>query len=1076
MSAKDLQLTRITDVSTAEQVRRRVTDFLEENPSTSAIVSGVNNLGLTLKTAIELLGKRVPDDISIIDFDTQQGTLAEYEQVGFSAITIPYYSMGYRAARRLIRNQALAMIKTPPEVVPSDFVLRHTTFKQKNPRQEGDQPPPSKEVVELSEQLGEVFFAKKANPEITQRLAQILLRSLGRNTSIRNQFFEMTLSAVSYGVNPFFAHAQAIQFDSVERRVDQSLPLFQRVKEVLQAVRAAQVKHGFTAEGYQIFERQRLWEAREQAQRMAKKESSVDSFLNSLAEGALHLGAVVQSVILFDYTQPTAEGEPQIQVWKYQDKGWQKHVPEGNLLVITDLLPESGRNSSTLLLDLKSPQGVMCTASIDLDCITPQNINPFGETVEPILQQAMFAESLKRTEEALEVKKGEARAAAASKNEFLTNVSHEIRTPMNGIIGIADLVLETDLTAQQREYISMIRDSGNALLTIVNDILDFSKIGSNSGLILQESNFELRKSVEDTVKTLGVRAREKGVDLSCVIDREIPDHLVGDVGRLRQVFINLIGNAIKFTDEGEVHVRAEISEQTDSEITLTFSVKDTGIGIPKDRQAKVFDSFQQVDGTTSRLYGGTGLGLSISTELVKKMNGRIWLDSVYGQGTTFYFSASFKYPTRKYAELNRIDHSVLKGKRALVAIENNHHREFIRNCFDEWGVEGVFIRAGNLILSQHEYYNDRERPFQITVLDSAVINISQADYLEGLLKGSPVAKQLILLLPVGASPVESERYTRLGASQVLSRPLTHNEFSSSCIHVVLGGEKVMARTSSELEPVSTESRMATKSMRILLVDDNEINRRVAVGILNKRQHQVQVAVNGIEAVKCFRQGRYDIILMDIQMPKMDGLEATRIIRDSENESGRHTPIIAMTAHAMNESRLECLEAGMDDFISKPLDRNLFIEMVEGFSEARRVSGHSGSDDAPPVIDDGSSKKLELKYFDELIFEEQVGDDEELIVSIIDLFCETYEELVESLFTGIEDNDSKAIHNTCHSIRNSLGPFGATLALDTMKRLIDVVDIDSNFVKAKQIAHDLENDIISLSQEISEFKNSFQNVP
>ncbi|MEM9025645.1 MAG: response regulator, partial [Verrucomicrobiota bacterium] len=475
-----------------------------------------------------------------------------------------------------------------------------------------------------------------------------------------------------------------------------------------------------------------------------------------------------------------------------------------------------------------------------------------------------------------------------------------------------------------------------------------------------------------------------------------------------------------------------------------------------------------------RLYGGTGLGLSISTELVRKMNGRIWLDSVYGQGSTFYFSAIFKKSREAEALISPIDLSALIGKRALVAIDNNYHREFIRNCFDEWEIEGVFIRAGNLVLSQHEYYNERGKPFQLTVIDADLLDSNKTGYIEGILKGSTISGQIILLLPVGSSPVEAERFTRLGANQVLSRPLTHNELLQCCLEIIQGSSRFIRESENARMKAASDRALSTRSMRILLVDDNEINRRVAVGILNKRQHQVEVAVNGIEAVKCFRQGRYDVVLMDIQMPKMDGLEATRIIRDAEKEVAVRTPIIAMTAHAMNESRVECLEAGMDDFISKPLDRKLFIQMVESYSSANKEES-SVQSPIEIVIEDGSSAKPTLKYFDENVFNEQIGDDVELRENIIDLYCQTYAGIIEELFQGIQKNDGKGVHRTCHSIRNSLGPFGATPVIDTMTRLLDVVDIDANFIKAKQIAHDLENDMIALSKELVAFRETLQEV-
>ncbi|MCH2156351.1 MAG: response regulator [Opitutales bacterium] len=1064
----------ILEADDPEDARKRIGEVILENPEISAIVSGINHLGLSLRTAVELQGKRIPRDVAVIDFDNLSRALSEYGHGRFSAVCPPYYCMGYQAAKIVIaktRNRREPRVR---EIIDSDFVIRGTTDANRQGEYSvfpEDLPEEAPGIYELAR----FFFSSDViSVEVALQLARELLATTQKKKRFRRAFFETTFKAVSLGLSPFFAHAQAIQMENVARTIGRDVELVVRIKEVFEAVRRAQVDYGFTAERYATFERQKLTEARERSQHKSEDQPTILVFLTALLRGVSHLGASVQSVMLFDHTILDADGQPEVQVWRLNDEeAWSKYVPEDNILAIDELLPGWEKNSASYLVDMKSSEGVMCTVSIDFDCVTPQIVADFLESLEPILQQSLFAKNLERTARALEQEKSEAREAMASKNEFLTNVSHEIRTPMNGIIGIADLLLETELSAQQREYLSMIRDSGTALLSVVNDILDFSKMGEGRGLILQEVAFDFRKNIEDTVKTLGVRAREKQIDLSVLIKPNVPNRLLGDVGRLRQILINLLGNAVKFTDTGEVFVKVEVNDHSENGVVLLFAVKDTGIGIPKDRQQKIFSSFQQADGTTSRLYGGTGLGLSISTELVSKMEGRIWVDSVYGQGSTFYFTARLKVAPDVDFFPPGLNPKPLAGKRALVAVGNNNHREFIRLCFDEWGVEGVFIRAGNLVLSQHEYYNARQHPFDITLLDTSLEESNRQAYLDGLLAGSVISRQLVLILPVSASAEYTERYSLMGAKRMISKPVTHAELLEVCLRVVKGGKDSRHAFGALPAPVTAATNKearATHSMRILLVEDNEVNRRVALGILNKRQHQVDVAINGIEAVKRFRQARYDVILMDIQMPKMDGLEATKIIRSSEGDNRERTPIVAMTAHAMNEAKDEAFEAGMDDFISKPLDRQLFIKMVEKFSPESK--GKELSEDAMEPKEDPTLRSVnKLQFFNKSVFLDQIGDDPELMVSIIDLYESTTPELMNKLRHALKQMDSDGVHKVCHSIKNSLGPFGAEPAIETMRRLIEVVDKDENFEKARLIAQDLEQDLDGLLEELKVYKEN-----
>ena len=529
---------------------------------------------------------------------------------------------------------------------------------------------------------------------------------------------------------------------------------------------------------------------------------------------------------------------------------------------------------------------------------------------------------LKSTQEELARAKEEAEKANQAKSLFLANMSHDIRTPMNGIIGMTDLCLDSNLDNEQREHLGMVKSSADSLLSLLNDILDLSKIEGGM-LELEQIDFNINDAVEDTVKSMAYLAHNKGLELACRIHRDVPVDLVGDPGRLRQVIVNLVGNSLKFTEKGEVVVEVKVEAEREDEVVLGFSVRDTGIGITRERQGKIFKAFSQGDESTAREYGGTGLGLSISAKLAAMMGGKIRVESEPGEGATFQFTGKFglgKTPvlSRKFQPPD------LKGLPVLVIDDNATNREILEEVLIDWEMVPT-VAGGEDVLRVLEDAGRSGRSFSLVLMD-AHSSEGEAFEIASKIKKSPVAiSPTIMMTSSMGMRGDAEKCRKVGISAYLTKPIRRAELFDAILtvfdmHGAEPGEKNLVTKHS--------IRESKTRLRVLLAEDNVVNQRLAVKILTKRGCHVVVAENGKKAVAAFDREPFDVVLMDIQMPEMSGLEATAAIREKEKETDGRIPIIAMTAHAMKGDRERCLEAGMDEYLSKPIRPQMVIDVIE----------------------------------------------------------------------------------------------------------------------------------------------------
>ena len=801
---------------------------------------------------------------------------------------------------------------------------------------------------------------------------------------------------------------------------------------------------------------------------ITQQQEALNALQKSERQNRLIVDTALDAFVAMDATGVIVDWNPQAEA----TFGWGRHEALGEDLAKT-IIPEKYRDQHTegLKRYLETGEQKVLQRRLELTAIHRNGTEfPVEMTISPIADDdsTLFAAFIhdiskrKKSERELRESKESAESANRAKSDFLANMSHEIRTPMNAIIGMTELVLDMELTQSQRDYLSMVRGSAESLLTLINDILDFSKIEAGK-LELDAVTFSLRECLGDTLKSLALRAHREELELACHIDPTVPDWLIGDPARLRQIVVNLVGNAIKFTEQGEVVVHTDVDEQSDGSVLLHFAVTDTGIGIPPEKIKTVFGAFEQADTSTTRRYGGTGLGLAICARLSRLMKGTVWAESELGKGSTFHFSVRLGLAD---SPPKPVEKRIVQGNRVLVVDDNATNRLILDEMLRNWGIEVTSVESVDEALAALQTAGETEKPYQLVLSDVHMPDRDGFDLAQQMHDDGSMAEAVVMMLTSGDRSGDIAKCRDLGVAAYLRKPVKQSEL----FDVLVKALAVDGMDESEPGGLSGDQKtdVTLPPLRVLLAEDSVVNQKLALALLNKWGLTVSVAQNGVEALGLATTQDFDLVLMDVQMPEMDGLEATRQIRAHEADSSRHLPIIAMTAHAMTGDREECLAAGMDSYVSKPVRSWQLKQEIAGFfAEGTVTVSAAASSESVPSNDDEATTAQSRYAVDWPKPLKIVQGDRDLLREVAAAFLEESRMVMRELKKAAESDDAKSFQRSAHTIKASFRTFGVETAHDLAFDL-ECAGKENRIASVTSQIPELDSAVATVSEQLKHF--------